>query len=318
MIRRMETQTEKPDSPGLRLSLVLGSGGARGLAHIGVIDALLERNFRIESIVGTSMGALIGGVYAMGKLDVYRDWVCALDRIDVFRLLDISFGPTGVFRGEKIIGVLRESIGDKSIEDLPIKFTAVATDLDARKEVWIDRGLLFDAIRASMAVPTVFTPYRRNGRTLVDGGLLNPVPVTPTVRDDTDLTIAVDLGGPEDPRVGQWMQARQPRQSGELDSYRNRIHKFVDGILERIAGSFEQGDEADQLGLLEIVQRSFEVMQGTVARHKLASHPPDLLITVPHNICKSFDFYKAAALIELGQELTRRSLESLPGKWHST
>lgn len=149
------------------LSLVLGSGGARGLAHVGVIDVIEEQGYRIESIAGSSMGALIGGVYAMGKLDVYRDWVCALDRGDVLKLLDFSFGAPGLIKGDRIMEVMRDLIGECRIEDLPIAFTAVATDLDARREIWIDEGPLFDAIRASVAIPTLFTPARYDGRTLV-------------------------------------------------------------------------------------------------------------------------------------------------------
>ena len=309
-----EQRVQSASAP--RISLVLGSGGARGLAHIGVIDMLEERGYRIESVVGCSMGALIGGVYAMGKLDVYRDWVCALERVDVLRLVDISFGSTGFIRGAKIIDVLRKLIGDTNIEDLPIKYTAVATDLDSQKEVWIDRGLLFDAIRASIAIPTLFTPARRRGRTLVDGGLLNPVPVTPTVRDDTDLTIAVDVGGPENPAAAARIRESRKRHGEALESQRNAIHKFVDGVIDRISNALEPNDD-DEMNLQEIINRSFEVMQETLARVKLASHPPDLLINVPRNVCQSFDFHLAVPLIEYGRELTGEALENLPDKFRT-
>ncbi|MDJ0927163.1 MAG: patatin-like phospholipase family protein [Gammaproteobacteria bacterium] len=301
---------QSPSGP--RVSLVLGSGGARGLAHIGVIDVLEEHGFRIESVVGCSMGALIGGVYAMDKLDVYRDWICALERVDVLRLMDVTFGSTGFIRGEKIIEVLRELIGDTNIEDLPVKFTAVATDLESQKEVWIDRGLLFDAIRASIAIPTVFTPVLRRGRTLVDGGLLNPVPVTPTMRDDTDLTIAVDVGGAADPAVEARIRESHKRRNNALDSQRNAIHKFVDGVIEKISDALEPDEQDDEMGLQEIMTRSFDVMQETLARHKLAAHPPDLLISVPRNVCQVFDFHLAAPLIDYGRELTERALTHLP------
>ncbi len=150
------------------VSLVLGSGGARGLAHIGVIEWLEAQGFRIVSIAGASMGALIGGIYAAGKLDLYRDWVVELERMDVLRLLDLSFSSNGLIKGDRVIGVLRELIGECDIEGLPISFTAVATDLDRQREVWLNRGPLFDAIRASIAIPTVFTPVVREGRTLVE------------------------------------------------------------------------------------------------------------------------------------------------------
>jgi len=175
------------------VSLVLGSGGARGLAHIGVIQVLEERGYDIRSISGSSMGALIGGIYAAGKLDIYSNWVCALDRLDVLRLLDVSFSGTAIFKGEKIINTLQDLIGQQNIEDLPIAFTAVATDLEESKEVWLSSGPLCEAIRASIAFPTVFSAVPYQGKTLVDGGLLNPIPIAPTLRDLTDITIAVSL-----------------------------------------------------------------------------------------------------------------------------
>ncbi|MCO6411442.1 MAG: patatin-like phospholipase family protein, partial [Thiogranum sp.] len=177
------------------VSLVLGSGGARGYAHIGVIGWLQDHGFDIRSIAGSSMGALIGGIYAAGKLDAYANWVRALERRDVLQLLDLSFGRSGLFKGERVIRALRDLIGDYDIEDLPVSFTAVATDLDAEKEVWLSKGPLFDALRASIAIPTLFTPFECNGRRLVDGGLVNPLPIAPTLRDMTDLTIAVNLSG---------------------------------------------------------------------------------------------------------------------------
>ncbi len=196
---------------GKRVSLVLGSGGARGLAHIGVIQCLEEQGYHIESIAGASMGALVGGIHAAGELAAYRDWVCALSRTDVLRFLDFAFSAGGLFKGDRIMDTLRDMVGEHAIEDLPIAYTAVATDIDRQREVWISRGPLFDAIRASIAVPTVFTPHRYLGLTLVDGGLLDPVPIAPTFRDRTDLTIAVNLnGGDRAPRGPERGQDRDP------------------------------------------------------------------------------------------------------------
>ena len=183
----------------LSVSLVLGSGGARGYAHIGAIEELEAQGFGIRSISGSSMGALIGGIYAAGKLDAFRDWVRPLQRRNVLRLLDWTLSGGGFIKGDRIIGVLRDMIGDVDIEDLPIPFTAVAVDLDVQREVWFSRGPLFDAIRASIAIPILLRPYRYHGRLLVDGGLLNPLPVSPTLRDLTDATIAVDVNAPAEP-----------------------------------------------------------------------------------------------------------------------
>ncbi len=178
------------------ISLVLGSGGARGLAHIGVIQWLTENGYDIRSIAGSSIGALVGGIFAANKLDVYADWVSTLERIQMVRLLDPAFGRTGLFKGERIIGVLREMIGDFEIGDLPVSFTAVAADLASGEEVWLREGKLFDAIRASIAAPPIFTPFEIGGRKLRDGAWANPVPIGATVNDTTDLTVAVSLSGP--------------------------------------------------------------------------------------------------------------------------
>jgi NTE family protein len=151
------------------VALALGAGGAKGLAHIGVIEELNAQGFEIVAIAGSSMGALIGGIYATGKLDVYRDWVCALAKFDVLRLVDWTFSGGGLIKGERIIETLRGLIGDIQIEELPLTFTAVATDLDREREVWLTRGGLFDAIRASIAIPTVFSPHTIDGRRLIDG-----------------------------------------------------------------------------------------------------------------------------------------------------
>jgi len=177
------------------VSLVLGSGGARGLAHIGVIHWLEENGYTIESISGCSMGALIGGIYAAGKLDEFEHWVRAISKMDIVSLLDMSWNKSGLVKGDKIINTLIELVGNQSIENLPIRYTAIAADVKNEKEIWINSGQLFDAIRASISLPLLFTPYMHNGIQLIDGGVLNPVPIAPTFNDNTDMTIAVNLGG---------------------------------------------------------------------------------------------------------------------------
>jgi len=175
------------------ISLVLGGGGARGLTHIGVIRYLEDQGYDIRYISGSSIGALIGGIYAAGKLDSYAQWVSALEKKDIVRLMDWSFRGGALLKGDRIISVLRDLIGEYNIEDLPIGYTAVATSIHEGREVWLNRGPLFTAIRASTAVPIIFTPVKLGNRLLVDGGLINPIPIAPTLNDDTDLTIAVDL-----------------------------------------------------------------------------------------------------------------------------
>ncbi|MCK5913528.1 MAG: patatin-like phospholipase family protein [Desulfuromusa sp.] len=281
------------------ISLVLGSGGARGLAHIGVIQVLEERGYEISSISGSSMGALIGGIYAAGKLDVYTEWVCALDRLDVFRLLDVSFSGTAIFKGERIINTLRDLIGQQNIEDLPISFTAVATDLDESKEVWLSSGPLCDAIRASIAFPTIFSAFSYKGKTLVDGGLLNPIPIAPTMRDLTDMTIAVSLSGnakviPEDlPAIESNPEQR--------NKYHQKVIDFIDGLQRK-----ENGKEEDA-GFFDIISKSIDVMQLTIANFKLAAYKPDILIEIPKDVCSIYEFERAKELIEVGRrEATAR------------
>ncbi|WP_049621355.1 patatin-like phospholipase family protein [Frateuria defendens] len=277
------------------VALALGSGGAKGLAHIGAIEEIERRGYRIVAIAGSSMGALIGGVYAMGKLEVYRDWVSALAKLDVLRLVDWTFSGGGLIKGEKIIDTLRELIGDAQIEELPLAYTAVATDIDRGREVWLTRGGLFEAIRASIAIPTVFRPYLLDGRRLVDGALLNPVPVTPLIREPADYLIAVSVdGAPEAPPT----EAVAP--PAETGGYRQRVGEFIARLLPHNdkAGAEPAPREP---GALELLAQSMDLMQANLARLRLAAYTPDLLIQLPRNMATAYEFYRARELIELGR-----------------
>lgn len=289
--------------PRKTISLVLGSGGARGLAHIGIIDALTRRGYDIRSIAGSSMGALIGGIYAAGKLDVYARWVTALQRRDVIRLLDFAFDRAGLFKGERIINVLKDLIGDSNIEDLPIAFTAVATDLNTEKEIWFNRGPLFDAIRASIAIPTIFTPYTYEGMQLVDGGLVNPIPIAPTLSDQTDLIIAVALNGRPDPRLDQPHPAPQ-RSPDNAGGYHQRIVQFIEQSLQH-------AERPEEPGFFDVIARSMDTMQNAISRLKLAAYSPDLTIEVPRNACTFYDFHRAAELIEIGRVCAERKIDDI-------
>lgn len=280
------------------VSLVLGSGGARGLAHIGVIEVLEEQGFKIESISGSSMGALVGGIYATGELDNYRNWVCALETIDMLRLLDVSFSGSAVFKGQKIINTLRELIGARNIEDLPISFTAVATELERGKELWFSKGPLFDAIRASIAFPTIFSAVDYRGRKLVDGGLMNPIPIAPTLHDITDLTIAVSLSGKGDEPLAQPVPVAIPVAT------RNKYHQMV---IEFING-FQNNHKQEDAGFFEIISQSIDVMQNSIARFMLAAYSPDILIEIPKDCCTMYEFDRAAELIEIGRYQAEKAI----------
>jgi NTE family protein len=282
------------------VSLVLGSGGARGLAHIGVIKWLDEHDFEIISVSGCSMGALVGGIYALGKLDEYEHWVRAITRRDMLRLLDLSFDGDGLVRGERIIETLKDLIGDCRIEDLPIRFTAVAADIKREKEVWLNSGSLFDAIRASISIPLFFKPAEINGDKLVDGGVLNPVPIAPTVYDDSDLVIAVNLDGKPDP---DYRAPEKEQETAQEDDFAQKISNFIKSldIAQKVS-------EAKQSGMLEIAALTFETMQGAIARQRIAAYPPDIELQIPRNVCMALEFDRADEMIKLGHQLAEDRL----------
>lgn len=290
------------------ISLVLGSGGARGYAHVGVIEELRAQGYQIRSVAGSSMGALVGGVHAAGKLAEYREWACGLRTFDVLRLVDWSWRGGGLIKGQRVIGALRDLVGETNIEDLPISYTAVAVDIDAQREVWFSRGSLFDAIRASISIPTVFRPHCYQGRRLVDGGLLNPVPVTPTLRDLTDATIAVDVNAEAEGVAERETPITRPEihEPGEAPRAGiGRIGAIWDRFVEKRA---TRRVVLREPGVLDLFARSLDVVQETLTRYKLAAQPPDLLISIPRNVCAFYEFQRAAEVIEIGRQRTREAL----------
>ncbi|WP_193047768.1 patatin-like phospholipase family protein [Mycolicibacterium baixiangningiae] len=330
-----------------RVALVLGSGGARGYAHIGVIDELRSRGYEIVGISGSSMGALVGGLQAAGKLDEYAEWARSLTQRAVLRLLDPSIAAAGVLRAEKILDAVREVLGEVCIEDLPVPYTAVTTDLIAGRSVWLQRGPVDAAIRASIAIPGVITPHVLDGRLLADGGILDPLPMAPVAAVNADLTIAVSLGGSEtggtEPVDGDatstadWMNRLLRSTSAMLDSksartvldtpaVRSMLNRFGttadgDGEVGEFGDQIESNSSADQLvdsakevtvprlGSFEVMNRTIDIAQAALARHTLAAYPPDLLIEVPRSACRSLDFHRAAEVIELGRELAVQALD---------
>lgn len=270
------------------VSLVLGSGGARGMAHIGIIRWLEEHDYKIESISGCSMGALIGGFYAAGKLDNYTNWLRELDTIGMLKLLDFK-GSGGLVSGESLMEKMKELVGEHNIEDLPIKFTAVASDVHEEKEIWMNKGSLLSAIRASISLPLFFTPHPYSGRLLVDGGVLNPVPIAPTFHDNTDLTIAVNLGGKVDLDIALPEPLKEENISSKIKDYFSQL-ALPDAIVL-------------ETGVYQVADNSFDAMQGTIARMKLAAYPPDIEIEIPRNLCGTLEFNRAEEIIAYGYDL---------------
>lgn len=315
-----------------RVALALGSGGARGYAHIGVIEALEARGYEIVGVAGTSMGAVVGGMYASGRLGAYTEWVRSLSQRDVIRLMDPSLKGPGAIRAEKILAKVADFLEGAVIEDLPIPFTAVATDLLAGKEVWFQQGPLHTAIRASFALPSFIAPVALHGRLLVDGGLVNPVPVAATAASPSELTVAVSLSELQPAPAGAPVQqSAEPRTTGDpLDWVRGSVAHMLEGEVARaLAGWFggardaaspaESDEELVEespfeplpsgLRTLDVMQLSLAAMQRLVARYKLAAYPPDLLITIPKTSCRTLDFHRANEMIALGRERADEALD---------
>ncbi|MFI7744482.1 patatin-like phospholipase family protein [Kocuria rhizosphaericola] len=215
-----------------RVALALGSGGARGYTHIGVIQVLEERGYDIVTVAGSSMGALVGGLHAAGQLEAYTQWVRGLSQRDVLRLLDPSPSAPGVIRAEKIMAKVRELLDGTLIEDLPIPFTAVATDLLARKEVWFQEGPVDVAVRASIALPSIITPVMLNGRLLADGGIMNPVPIAATVATRADVTVAVSLSGGQQSGEGR-VPAHETAAVRPAEEWAERFRRSASHVLDR-------------------------------------------------------------------------------------
>jgi len=291
------------------IRLILGSGGARGLAHIGAIREIEKRGYDIKSVIGCSVGAMVGGCYCAGKLDKFEEWVCSLSEWDVVRFLDFSLtSKNGIMKGDMLTDALRELVGDRTIEDLSLPFAAVATDINDHKEVWITRGDLFDAMRASMAIPGLMTPKELDGKTLVDGGLLNPLPGAPTYLDGTQYTIAVSLAGRDvDEPFGP--NPPEPKQNS-IDRYRKSIDEFLGSVQEKLGlQSKKKKEDKAELGVTGVMLEAFDAMQQTIARYRLAAYPPDILIEIPNNVCRTLEVYKAHRLIYAGEHWAREAFD---------
>jgi NTE family protein len=322
---------------GNRVALALGSGGARGYAHIGVISELRERGYEIVGIAGSSMGALVGGLEAAGKLDEFASWARSLTQRALLRLLDPSITAAGVLRAERFLDAVRDILGEVRIEDLPIPYTAVSTDLIAGKSVWLQRGPVDAAIRASIAIPGVIMPHVFDGRLLADGGILDPLPMAPIAAVNADLTIAVSLSGSEaggryepiqsEPRATtEWLTRMWRNTTALLDT--NAARSVLDtptaqAMLSRFGSGSDEADPGDELvdsanevsvpklGNFEVMNRTIDIAQSALARHALAAHPPDLLIEVPRTACRSLEFHRATEVIDIGHELAARAIKTL-------
>jgi NTE family protein len=286
----------------MRVALVLGSGGARGYAHIGAIAEIEARGHEVVAIAGSSMGALVGGLYAAGVLDEYTAWARSLTSSGVVRLLDPKWSSGGAIGAGRIFAEVERIAGDRLIEDMPIPFTAVATDLHARREVWFQRGPLVSAVRASIAIPGVITPVVMNGRLLADGGLMNPVPIEPTAASAADLTVAISLSGER--------SAREPGTPAREPAEPTWREELVGRVRRTVGREKEPPDPLEDLRISDVVGLSMDAMQGLVTRYRMAGLPPDVLVTVPVSAARALEFHRAAEMIDLGQRLTAQALDA--------
>ena len=253
-----------------KAALVLAGGGARGVAHIGAIEELERQGFEIAAVAGTSMGALVGGVYASGRLTEFKEWMCTLDKYKVFGLVDFTLSSEGLVKGDRVIKAMQELVPDVRIEQMPVPFAAVAADLLTGREVVLDRGGLYEAIRASISIPSVFRPVHRDGMVLVDGGTVNPLPLNRVRREEGDLLVAVDVSAPfgADPTT---------RANASLNYYK-------------------------------VLIASSQIMQQHITQLMCRLYRPDVLVQMPADSYGMFEFYRSAELIEAGRAATRAAL----------
>lgn len=295
------------ESGNKKVALVLSGGGARGLAHIGIIQELERYGYKITSIAGTSMGSLIGGVYALGKLDEFTDWALSMDRVNALRLVDFSMGHPGLVKGDRVLRKMKDFIPDTFIEDLPIPYAAVAVDLISMREVVFREGSIYDAIRPSMSIPTVFTPVERNEQVLIDGGVLNNIPVEHVARTQGDILVAVNVNA-DLPLVKGGPGSERGTEQEEV--YQNKAQELVRRMRRR-----QRKTGKARLGYFNLMSRTIDLMTNHMAEMAMEKHHPDLLINVSREHCHIFDFFKTKELIEAGRSAARQALESASSHW---
>jgi len=293
-----------------KVALALGSGGARGLAHIGVIEELENQGFEISSVSGCSIGSLIGGFYAMGKLKEYADWVCSLKKKDVYSLMDVTLSQSGLLKGERVFDKMKELIPDMLIEEMNIPVSIVATDIMNHREVLFMSGSFYKAARASIAIPAIITPYTTGDKIIVDGGLLNPVPVNHVKRTDGDILIAVNLYNDKNHKSNLQDDNTKTGKGKKKTEEHKLIHlnSSIEYLQQKIREFIPKTDKQNQ-GYLTLLQLTSSMMLTRISNLLLELRKPDIIIDIPADSAKTFDFHKAQKLIETGREATLKALE---------
>lgn len=277
------------------VALVLSSGGARGLAHIGAIEELESHGYHISSIAGCSMGALIGGVYAAGKLKEFREWMKTIDRKKMIELTDFSFSINHLAKGTRIIETIMEFVPDMAIEDLPVPYCAVATDLKAGREVVFNKGSLFEAIRASISMPSFYKPVQRDGMVLIDGGILNPIPLNRVKRQKKDILVGIDVSGHD--YKTQWDEMHRLTEMQKQDN--SLKSKILDMLIP-------DNIEFNYYTMLSRTN-SLMIRQNSILMAKLMK--PDILVDIQMSRYGTFDFDKSEKLVAIGKQKTLHAIE---------
>ena len=285
-----------------KVALVLSGGGARGIAHIGVIEELEKRGFEITSIAGTSMGSLIGGAYAAGKMDALKNWIYTLDKAKVFGLVDFTLSKQGLIKADKALKKMKEYVPDVPIEELSLPYAAVAVDLVNNKEVVYREGSLYRAIRASIAIPGVITPVKQDKQLLVDGGVLNNIPMAHVKRQEGDLMVAVYVNADIPPEL--------PRPTEDSENKLKLYQKKLADFYAHLTKTFSSSGDAD-LGYFSLASTVFDLMTMRMAEDRIKEYAPEVLIKVSRESCNVFDFYKAEQQVEAGRRAAIKVLDAL-------
>jgi len=271
------------------------------LAHIGVIEELEQAGFEIKSVAGTSMGALVGGIFATGKLKECTEWICSLDKKSVLSMFDFTISSTGLVKGQKVLDQIQQRIPDLPIEDLLVHFCAVATDIKNQKENVFEKGSLFEAIRASISIPGVFIPYKSDGKILVDGGVVNPLPLNHVKRPENSILVAVDVNAAHALHHSKRKKIRESQNNHEL--------KFLELLRTKSKNLKLQKNEEEQYNYYQLLTLSAQMMLQRITNLTLAIYPPDMLIRIPMDSFGTFHFYKAKEIIESGRNAAKKALE---------
>lgn len=300
------TKAQEDNTMKQPISLVLSGGGARGVAHIGVIEELEKQGYEIKSISGTSMGALVGAVYSVGKMEEYKNWIYTLDKLEVFKLIDFTFSSQGLVKGDRVFEKMKEFIPDTNIEDLKINYSAIATDITNKEEVVFTNGSIFEAVRASIAIPTVFTPVKIENSILVDGGVVNPIPINHVKRSKDDILVVV--------HVNADIPVYKPLISKDEEDKRRTIYLRKIKIFKDELNKTNSKTKSEELGYFDIINETVGILTYQISKTMIEKYPPDILINVSRESCDIFDFYKAEELVEIGRHAAIESLKEYNNK----